>query len=108
MMIGYAIGGADDWSTDSFKVKGRVLDLSVGGAALFTKQTFESGQNLQLTIKLRDRSEIRTNAGVRWVKPWPDKGGFIAGVQFVSPSSHDQQRIHKFLKELDAELAQGW
>ena len=105
MLIGYAIAGSDTWGSDALKIKGRLLDLSAGGASLFTKQGFDAGQILQLAIKLPGGAEIRTNATIRWVKPWPDKGGHVSGVQFDKPSSRDQQMIVKFLKELDAALA---
>ncbi len=101
MLIGHAAGHADAWSVDAIKVNGRVLDLSGGGASLFTKQAFETGQQLRLTIKLRDGTLINTNAAVRWVKTVPQKGAYASGVQFEHVSDKDRKKITKFIAELD-------
>jgi c-di-GMP-binding flagellar brake protein YcgR len=100
MLIGHAAGSSDSWSVDAIKVDGRVLDLSAGGASLFTKQPFETGQELRLTIQLRDGSKINTNALIRWIKSIPQKGGYASGVQFVEVSEKDRRAISKFLVEL--------
>lgn len=101
MLIGHAAGPSDQWSVDALKVDGRVLDLSAEGASLLTKQAFEAGQELRITIRLRDESQITTAAMVRWVKAVPEKGAYASGVQFVQVTSKDQGRIEQFLKELD-------
>jgi c-di-GMP-binding flagellar brake protein YcgR len=102
MSVGHSSGYLDTWTVDSVKVPGRLLDLSPGGAALFTEQRFETGQELQLTIGLRDGSEIHTKAAIRWVKVVPQKGGYASGVQFSQVSGKDQTKIAEFLAELDA------
>ncbi len=102
MAIGHAAGFSDEWSVDAVKVEGRVLDLSAGGASLFTKQAFDTGQELRLTIKLRDGSKIATNATVRWVKAVPEKGAYASGVQFAEVPDKDRRKIDHFLQELDA------
>lgn len=100
MVLRHAAGGSNEWSVDAIRVEGRVLDLSVGGASLFTKQPFDTGQELRLTILLRDGTKINTNAMVRWVKSVPQKGGSASGVQFVEVLEKDQQALNKFLREL--------
>jgi c-di-GMP-binding flagellar brake protein YcgR len=99
--VAWSSGNLDTWTVDSYKVPGRLLDLSPGGAALFTEQRFETGQDLQLAITLRDGSNINAKAVVRWVKMIPEKGGYASGVQFTQVSSKDQVRIAEFLTELD-------
>ena len=102
MLIGHASGYSDVWSVDSFKIKGRMLDLSTGGASLFTRQKFDTGQELRLAIQLRDGSQINTKGTVRWVKEIPQKDGHASGIQFVHVTESDQKKISKFLDEIDA------
>ena len=101
MVIGHASGYSDDWSVDSVKIGGRVLDLSAGGASLFTKQSFETGQQLRLIVQLRDGSKIGTNGTVRWVKEVPQRHGYASGVEFGEVPGKDRKKIAKFLTELD-------
>lgn len=102
MLIGMRSGNSDTWSVDAVKLKGRVLDLSVGGASLFTKQPFETGQELRLGVNLPDGSEINTHATVRWVKAVPEKDAYASGVQFMHVSAKDSKKLVKFLEDLDA------
>ena len=102
MLIGHAAGYSDTWSVDAVKVKGRVLDLSTGGAALYTKQPFDTGQELRLTIVLPEGGTVNTHATVRWVKAMPEKQAYASGVQFVHVTDADQALIEGFLAELDA------
>ncbi|MDQ1256868.1 MAG: PilZ protein [Candidatus Hydrogenedentes bacterium] len=101
MLISHSSGYSETWTVDAIRIEGRVLDLSGGGASLFTKQSFETGQELRLTIKMREGEKISTNAVVRWVKAVPDKGAFASGVQFKEVSKSDAERIEAFLKYLD-------
>ena len=102
--MGYTSGYADTWTVESAKIPGRILDLSEGGASLFTKQRFETGQQLGLAIRLRGGAIINTKSVIRWVKDAPEKGGFALGVQFCGVAAKDQSQITKFLAELDATL----
>ncbi len=104
LSIGYSTGSSDVWDVASFTIKGRVLDLSLTGASLFTEHKLELGQELQLAIKLRDGSEIHTHALVRWVKFVPEKNAYSSGVQFVHVADKDVAKIRKFLGEMDASL----
>jgi len=104
MMIGHAAGFADSWSVDSLEIKGRILDLSIEGAKLFTqlftKQILEVGQELRLAIHLPTGATITTNATVRWVKAIPQKEAYMSGVQFVHLTQRDHKKVVGFLKEL--------
>ena len=104
MLIGHAAGASDAWAVDVVRVDGRVLDLSAEGASLFTKQAFEAGQQLRVTIKLREGVNIETEAVVRWVKAVPEKAAYATGVQFAKVSNQDQEKIMEFLHVLDANL----
>jgi len=99
--VGVSSGYGDTWDVASVRVKGRILDLSTGGASLFTEQRFETGQELALVIRLRDGEDIHANSTVRWVKMVPQKGGYASGVQFTHMSDKDRRLLGKFLTELE-------
>jgi c-di-GMP-binding flagellar brake protein YcgR len=101
MLMKHRQGGGDTWSTDTFAVEGRILDLSVEGASLYTKNPFETHQELQLSILLEDKTSIQAQAVVRWVKAAQQKGGYTSGVSFTKVSSKDQKKVAKFLRVLD-------
>lgn len=99
--VGVSSGYGDTWDMASVRVKGRILDLSTGGASLFTEQRFETGQELDLVIRLRDGEDIRAQSTVRWVKMVPQKGGYASGVQFTHMNDKDRRLVGKFLSELE-------
>lgn len=101
--IGHSSGYGDDWSVDTLKFKGRLLDLSTGGASVFTKQAFETGQFLRLTITVPDLPDIVINARVRWVKAVPKKGAHASGVEFIRMAEEQQASLARFLERLDAQ-----
>lgn len=99
--VGFDISGSE--SVEGLgTLNGRVLDLSVGGASIFTHERLELGRRIALAIRLYDASHIDLRAVVRWVKAIPDKEGFVSGVQFMDVSGVEQSKILVFLRELDA------
>lgn len=99
----YASGGpVDTWQDASIKIKGRVLDLSAGGASLFTHEQLEIAQTLRMTIILNDNVQINVGGQVRWVKAIPEKKGYASGVQFQNATENDRVLIARFLNQLDA------
>jgi c-di-GMP-binding flagellar brake protein YcgR len=101
MLIKHRQGMSDTWSTDTFAVEGRILDLSIEGASLYTKKQLDTHQELRLVIQLEDKTSIQSEAIVRWVKAASQKGGYTSGVAFTKVSGKDQKKIQKFLKVLD-------
>ncbi len=101
LIMAYSSGRSNDWSVDSVEVKGRLLDLSENGAALMTRERFETGQELRLGIHLPSGTTINTVATIRWTKAVPEKGACASGVQFKHVADRDRQLITEFLKELD-------
>ncbi len=99
--VGVSSGYADTWDVASVRVKGRILDLSAGGASLFTEQRFETGQELELMIRLRDGEDIHATGAVRWVKMVPQKGGYASGVEFSQMPDKDRKLVARFLAELE-------
>ena len=99
----YAAGGpVDTWQDASIKIKGRILDLSAGGASLFTHERLEIGQSLRMTIILSDNVQINVGGQARWVKAIPEKQGYATGVQFQNATENDRVLILRFLNQLDA------
>lgn len=97
-------GDSEEWEVSTYKINGRVLDLSAEGAALFTKQPLSMGQVASLCIHLYDGRKIQTQAEVRWTKRKEKKGGYATGVQFVQISEEDEKLIEEFIAELDETL----
>jgi hypothetical protein len=102
MLIGHAAGYSNDWDFDAVAIPGRILDLNIDGAQLFTKQRLETGQNLRLAIELRVGQQIHTPANIRWVRDLPEKGGFCSGVAFKGLVDADRKAVTAFLQELEA------
>ncbi len=101
MPVGYASGRDDMWHVDQLNFKGRLLDLSNDGCALFTHQQFNIGQQLNLGIEVSNGRKIRAIGTVRWTKHIPEKGGFASGVKFLKINGSDVDILNSFLDELD-------
>lgn len=97
----HSAGNLDTWTADQYHVKGRLLDLSVSGASLFTKEVLGIGQRLALVIQLPRGGEVRARGEVRWSKGVPNRDGYASGVQFEQAGAQDRQRIGRFLSHLD-------
>ncbi len=97
--VGFSSGG--DMQMDTHKTRGKLLDLSSGGACVMTKYEISPGQDVTLHIDLQERTSIKPRAQVRWTKPIPEKKGHACGVQFHHLTDEDQRRLRWFLDELD-------
>lgn len=102
MIVGGTADSDTDESRSTVKVKGHLVDLSIDGASLSTKHPFETRQALHLAIMFPDESTISSDAMVRWVKPAPEKGDYVSGVEFAELSEQDQGRLLAFFRELNA------
>lgn len=91
----------ENWSQDFLEVKGRLLDLSTGGAKVFTKECFEKGLQLRLRILMPGQSEVPVEGRVCWNKPIPAKNGFATGVKFRQLADESACAIDAFLATLD-------
>lgn len=100
--VGFSSGG--DMQMDTHKTKGRLLDLSSGGACVMTKYEIAPGQDVTLYISLQEHTSISPRAQVRWTKPVPEKKGHACGVQFHDMSPEDQRWLRWFLDELDQQI----
>jgi hypothetical protein len=95
--LGHAPGFSGDWSVDAIELEGRVLDLSLEGASLFTRQDFSPGQWLMVGIKPNNGDAIHVRSSVRWIKAIPEKGGFASGVKFKDVPPSEEKKIMLFL-----------
>jgi len=100
--VGFSSGGV--MQMDTHKTRGKLLDLSSGGACVMTKYEIAPGQEVTLHIDLQEKTAIKPRAQVRWTKPFPEKKGHACGVQFRSLSEEDQRNLRWFLDELDQQL----
>ncbi len=94
----------DDWTTDQQTLRGRVLDLSEGGASIFTKYELKPGAEFLLGVKIYDGTTIEAKAKVRWSKFKQAKDGYATGAEFTQVDRKNTARLKTFLKELDATL----
>lgn len=101
MKLAHSSGRGDEWTTDAFKVKGRILDLSGDGCAIFTAQQLDIGQELNLIVELQNGKRIQVSGAIRWTKRVAERNGFASGVQFARMQSADQRAVMAFLEELD-------
>jgi len=99
--IGFRSDRDDMWTVEQLPIKGRLLDLSAEGCAVFTHQNFDIGQNINLNIEVSGGRHIKATGLVRWTKQLPDKGGYASGVQFQKISANDINVLNHFLDELD-------
>ncbi len=102
MLMEYGIAGSDEkMSKSKVKVKGRVLDLSATGAAFFTKDEFQKGQDIKFALVLQNGATVSGTATVKWTKPITDKNGCAMGVLFTDIPSEEQKELKDFLAKLD-------
>lgn len=101
MPIGYMSDKDDTWHLDNLNVKGKLLDLSNDGCAVFTHQQFNIDQQLHLIIEVSGNRIIRTVGTVRWTKHIPEKGGYASGIKFIKINREDIDTLNTFLDELD-------
>lgn len=85
-------------------LRARVLDLSSGGASLFTKYELREGTRLKLGVVLHNGQVIESQTQVRWSTPKPAKEGFAVGLEFVDIDAKNEQRLSTFLTELATTL----
>ncbi len=100
--VGFSSGG--DMQMDTHTTKGRLLDLSSGGACVLIKYEITPGQDVTLHVDLQATTTIHPRAQVRWTKPVPEKKGHACGVQFRALSEEDQRTLRWFLDELDQQI----
>lgn len=84
--------------------KTRILDLSEGGASVFTSQNARVGQRGWLQIRVFDGSAIESKVEVRWIKPKETMNGYVLGIKFRQMDSDNRERLKKYIQELDDSL----
>ncbi len=77
-------------------LQGRVCDVSAGGMCLFVTRTLEVGTSLLMEFLLPYSSpKIVVRGVIR------NRNGFSYGVEFVNPSSHQQEMIERTCKAFE-------
>ncbi|HKY72571.1 MAG TPA: PilZ domain-containing protein [Nitrospira sp.] len=85
------------FSNGSMVGEGRLGNISLGGAAVFSDVAIARGSYLSLTITFTDQVDTITIelAPVRWVR----EGSF--GVEFIRIAPKSQRRLKKYVDTLD-------
>lgn len=78
------------------EVPARLVDLSLGGAALQLEAALGEGEIHDFALEL-DGDTVWVQAEVRRCRPAP-RGGYEVGVEFVGIDPRDRQRLEAYLK----------
>ena len=84
----------------------RLIELSRGGAAVFTKAPLRMGESLALTLTLGKESPLRAVGEVIGGKKVEKHGGYLAQFKFLCPNPEHVETIDHFLVEIDSLIAQ--
>ncbi len=99
--MGHKDAHSNDWKMTGQNIAGRLLDLSIDGCQVFTRNPFDIGAVMNLLVTLETSGEIKAVGVVRWTKVVPEKNGFALGIQFTRAEHQAQEQIDAFLKRLD-------
>jgi len=99
--IGYSSGTREAMTYNTQNVKGRILDLSPTGCAVFTRESLPIGTEIGLNIHLDTGNDIPARGTVRWTKGVNAREGFACGIEFQKLQPREQEHITKFLKYID-------
>lgn len=99
--VAHSTGNLDTWAQSRYHVKGRMLDLSVEGASVFTRDALTIGQAVGLEIAIQQGGAFQVRGHVRWCKSVDQRDGYASGIQFARIEPRDRQRIGAFLHHLD-------
>ncbi len=104
MEIQHAVGGTGSIQSHRQPIPVRVLDLSKGGASIFSKHPMAHGEIFDIAIKTKDDRNIEAKAEVRWTKHKESKGGYAVGIAFTYVDTSSMEKLTAFLDDLDANL----
>ncbi len=79
--------------------KATTVDISKRGVCLAVEGIIKEGDVMRLDVSLGGRNKINTFGEVEWCRM--DNGAYIAGVSFISLSSHDSETLSKYLTGLN-------
>ena len=103
-------GGCEDQSDPRIDVNhstpARLIELSRGGAAVFTRAPLCMGESLALTLTLGKGSPLRAVGEVIGGKKVKKHGGYLAQFNFSCPNPEHVEIIEHFLVEIDFVVAQ--
>ncbi len=99
--VGFASGMSEAMTYNQQNVKGRILDLSPTGCAVFTRESLPNGTEIGLVIHLDTGEDIPARGVVRWTKGVNAREGFACGVEFVKLQPRERDHIAVFLKHID-------
>lgn len=99
--VGMATGGSEAFTYTEHRVKGRILDLSPTGCAVFTREALSNGTEVGLVVHLDQGGDIPARGVVRWTKGVSAREGFACGIEFVNLKPPARDLITRFLQHLD-------
>ncbi len=87
-------------------IPARLIELSRGGAIVFSKAPLCMGESLALTLTLGRGGPLRAVGEVIGRKKVKKHGGYLAKFNFLWPNPEHVETIEHFLVEIDSVVAQ--
>jgi c-di-GMP-binding flagellar brake protein YcgR len=80
--------------------KERAVDISLGGVRIYSDDTLDPGERLELDLFLPDDTTLSAKGEVMWVKELPEgsPARFDIGVRFDQMDEHDRSRLAEVLE----------
>jgi c-di-GMP-binding flagellar brake protein YcgR len=104
LSLDVAAGLGEEGAAPPKSIEGRVLDLSEGGASVFTEYELTPGHPCHVKLKLIDGETIESRGEIRWAERKDARDGYAVGIRFVEMNAQSTRRLGEFLTRLDATL----
>ena len=102
-------GGCEDQSDPRIRVNhstsARLIELSKGGATVFSKAPLCMGESLALTMTLGAGGPLRASGEVIGRKRVKKHDGYLAKFKFLCPKTEHVEAIEHFLNEINFVVA---
>lgn len=83
-----------------------LINISLTGACLLSKQNFEPGQSVHMIISVPGMSKIPVTGSVRWSTNASDQEAYMAGIQFMAFNKGKRYNSFKRLKQINELMPQ--
>lgn len=104
LRVAFSGGAHEAMNYHETTVKGRILDLSPTGCAVFTREGLAIGMEVGLVVHLDKGGDIPARGVVRWSKNVSAREGYANGVEFTKMHGGSRDIIAMFLKDLDENI----
>lgn len=89
-----------DIQDTSLGSRAELRNLSSGGLQIYSPQTLQKGDVLELHVDLPDGGALRSVAKVVWCRRDDSLKGFQSGIQLIPVYEEDLKKLHEYLKKV--------